>query len=87
MMPTDEFRTTESFLLIEISKTFSGNGMDQNVIAHSCVPYNQVPDIPKIKRIFVRDLKEASRGNNDSDFLFHEMSDDQLWDDFSYLYE
>ena len=37
--------------------------MDQNVIARSCVPYHQVPDLPKIKRIFVRDLAEASGGN------------------------
>ena len=48
----------------EISKTFSGTGMDQNVIARSCVPYHNVPDFPKIERIFVRDMAASSGGNS-----------------------
>jgi len=47
----------------EISKTYSGTGMDQNVIARSCVPYHKVPEFPVITRIFVRDMALDSGGN------------------------
>ena len=63
LFPRIPFSPIDLLIVDEISKTYSGTGMDQNVIARSCVPYHRVPDFPKIKRIFVRDLAEASGGN------------------------
>jgi hypothetical protein len=57
------FETIDLLIVDEISKTFSGTGMDQNVIARTCVPIHNVPSSPRIIRIFVRDLAAASGGN------------------------
>jgi hypothetical protein len=46
-----------------MGKTFSGTGMDQNVIGRSVVPSHVVPDHPIISRIFVRNLADDSGGN------------------------
>ena len=63
LFPRIPFSPIDLLIVDEISKTFSGTGMDQNVIARSCVPYHKVPAFPEIKRIFVRNLAEASGGN------------------------
>lgn len=47
----------------EMSKTYSGTGMDQNVIARSTAATHTAPSFPNISRIFVRDLAPASNGN------------------------
>ena len=47
----------------KMGKTYSGTGMDQNVIARSTASIHNVPSFPKIARIFVRDLALASNGN------------------------
>ena len=47
----------------KMGKTYSGTGMDQNVIARSTASIHNVPSFPKIARIFVRDLASASNGN------------------------
>ncbi len=48
----------------EISKTFSGTGMDAKVVNRGpgC-EYNPMPDLPSIQRIFVRGLAAESYGN------------------------
>jgi hypothetical protein len=48
----------------EISKTFSGTGMDAKVVNRGpgC-EYNPMPDLPSIQRIFVRGLAAESCGN------------------------
>jgi len=48
----------------EIGKHISGAGMDTKVINRSIhAAYNPWPDLPRIERIFVRDLSELSYGN------------------------
>ncbi len=48
----------------EIGKHISGAGMDTKVINRSInAAYNPWPDLPRIERIFVRDLAELSYGN------------------------
>jgi hypothetical protein len=62
-LPKIPFAKFDILIVDEMSKTFSGTGMDQNVIARSVIPYHVVPDSPAIARIFVRDLAEESGGN------------------------
>jgi len=62
-LPRIPFAQFDILIVDEMSKTFSGTGMDQNVIARSVIPYHVVPDSPAIARIFVRDLAEESGGN------------------------
>ena len=52
----------------EIGKDVSGSGMDTKVINRSVTGrdtpfYNPFPDLPKIERVFARDLTPASDGN------------------------
>lgn len=60
MLPFAEF---EVLIVDEMGKTYSGTGMDQKVIGRTVVPYHVVPEIPKISRIFVRNISEESEGN------------------------
>jgi hypothetical protein len=57
------FTPIDLLVVDEMGKIYSGTGMDQNVIARSTVPTHEVPSIPQISRIFVRDLADASGGN------------------------
>lgn len=63
LFPRIPISPIDLLIVDEISKTFSGTGMDQNVIARSCVSYHNVPTYPKIERIFVRDMALSSGGN------------------------
>lgn len=48
----------------EIGKHISGAGMDTKVINRSInAAYNPWPDLPRIERIFIRDLSDLSYGN------------------------
>ena len=63
LLPTLPFDSIDLLIVDEMGKTFSGTGMDQNVIGRSVVPYHVVPNHPKITRIFVRNLSKDSEGN------------------------
>lgn len=63
LLPTLPFDSLDLLIVDEMGKTFSGTGMDQNVIGRSVASYHVVPDHPKISRIFVRNLAEDSGGN------------------------
>jgi len=47
----------------EMGKNISGQGIDPNVVGRDCCSYGAKRDRPKITRIFVRDLTEASVGS------------------------
>jgi hypothetical protein len=63
LLPRIPFKQIDILIVDEMGKTFSGTGMDQNVIARTVIPYHVVPTSPVISRIFVRDLAEESGGN------------------------
>jgi hypothetical protein len=62
-LPRIPFDPIDLLIVDEMGKDISGTGMDQNVIARTVIPYHQVPDRPKVTRIFVRDLSAGSEGN------------------------
>ena len=63
-MPRLPFKIADILLIDQIGKNISGSGMDTNVIGRK---YNDhaaaEQEWPKIKRIIVRDLTEATHGN------------------------
>jgi hypothetical protein len=63
-LPRLPFKTADILLIDQIGKNISGTGMDTNVIGRK---YNDhvamESEWPKIKRIVVRDLTEATHGN------------------------
>lgn len=63
-IPRLPFKTADLLLIDEIGKNISGTGMDTNVIGRK---YNDhvaaEHEWPKVKRIIVRDLTEATHGN------------------------
>jgi hypothetical protein len=61
--PRIPFAEFDILIVDQMGKTFSGTGMDQKVIGRTVVPYHVVPDVPKISRIFVRDMSAESEGN------------------------
>lgn len=63
-MPRLPFRTADVLLLDEIGKNISGAGMDTNVVGRKYNDHAAAEhEWPKIKRIIVRDLTEATHGN------------------------
>ena len=63
LMPRLPFDQIDILIMDELGKNVSGAGMDTNVIGRCHSLNNQKPKKPKITRIFVRDLTEASHGN------------------------
>ncbi len=64
LMPRLPFQTADVLLIDRIGKEISGTGLDPNVVGRKFNDHKAVADeFPKIKRIAVRDLTEASRGN------------------------
>ena len=63
MMPRLPFEQIDILIVDELGKNISGAGMDTNVVGRCFSINNQKPKKPKITRIFVRDLTEASHGN------------------------
>jgi hypothetical protein len=63
-MPLLPFKTADILLLDQLGKNISGSGMDTNVVGRK---YNDhvaaEHEWPKIKRIIIRDLTEATHGN------------------------
>ena len=62
-MPGLPFDRMDLLIVDEMGKNISGAGMDTNVIGRLSFIGSPKPDTPKITRIFVRDLSEATHGN------------------------
>ncbi len=63
LMPRLPFEQIDILIVDELGKNVSGAGMDTNVIGRCHSINHQKPKRPRITRIFVRDLTEASHGN------------------------
>jgi hypothetical protein len=63
LMPGLPFDRMDLLVVDELGKNISGAGMDTNVIGRLSFIGSPKPDTPKITRIFVRDLSEATHGN------------------------
>ena len=57
------FDDIDLLIVDEIGKNISGAGMDAKVINRGILGRNVMPDLPKIMRIFARDLTPESGGN------------------------
>lgn len=58
------FDRADILLIDEIGKNISGSGMDTNVVGRKFDDHKALPDeLPKVKRIVVRGLTEATHGN------------------------
>lgn len=63
-MPRLPFDRVDLLIVDEIGKNISGAGMDTNVIGRKFLDHQAADDeFPKVKRIFVRGLTEATHGN------------------------
>jgi hypothetical protein len=63
-IPRLPFQTADLLLIDQIGKNISGTGMDTNVIGRKYNDHVAWPDEwPKVKRIVVRDLTDATHGN------------------------
>jgi hypothetical protein len=63
-MPQLPFKTADILLLDQIGKNISGSGMDTNVVGRKFHDHEAAEnEWPKIKRIIIRDLTEATHGN------------------------
>ena len=59
-LPLDEI---DLLIIDEMGKEISGEGIDPNVVGRDVIAYGARRPLPKITRIFVRDLTEASEGS------------------------
>ena len=59
-LPVDEI---DLLILDEMGKEISGNGIDPNVTGRNVTPWAAHPSRPRVSRIYVRELTEASHGN------------------------
>jgi hypothetical protein len=63
-IPRLPFKTADILLLDQIGKNISGSGMDTNVVGRKFNDHVAAEhEWPKIKRIIIRDLTEATHGN------------------------
>jgi hypothetical protein len=62
MLPRIPFKEIDLLIVDKMGKDISGTCMDQNVIARTVIRVGTAPRVPKIRRIFVRDLTEKSQG-------------------------
>ncbi|MGB9792652.1 MAG: lactate racemase domain-containing protein [Thermacetogeniaceae bacterium] len=63
LMPHLPFDDIDLLIVREMGKCFSGTGMDTNIIGRLRIQGEKEPERPRIKRIVVLDLAEASKGN------------------------
>lgn len=63
LMPHLPFDDIDLLIVKEMGKCFSGTGMDTNIIGRLRIQGEREPEKPRIKRIVVLDLAEASKGN------------------------
>ena len=59
-LPMDQI---DLLIIDEMGKEISGEGIDPNVVARDCCTYGARRERPRITRIFVRDLTEATEGS------------------------
>jgi hypothetical protein len=63
-MPRLPFKVADILLLDQIGKNISGAGMDTNVVGRKFIDHAPAEnEWPKVKRIIIRDLTEATHGN------------------------
>jgi hypothetical protein len=74
---------TDLLIVDEMGKNISGAGMDTKVINRSVDGPNLWPGVPKIRRIFVRDLSELSYGNAIG-LGFADMITDRMFEKIDY---
>ena len=63
LMPSLPFDTLDCLIIDEIGKEISGAGMDLKIVGRIDLSGSPSPHKPRITRIVVRDLSEASHGN------------------------
>ena len=63
LMPRLPFEQMDVLIVDELGKNISGAGMDSNVMGRPSFFASCKPNKPRITRIFVRDLSEATHGN------------------------
>jgi hypothetical protein len=63
LMPSLPFNQMDILIVDEMGKNISGSGLDTNVIGRNLFIGGTKSNKPKITRIFVRDITEASHGN------------------------
>jgi len=59
-LPVDQI---DLLIVDEMGKDISGEGLDPNVVGRDCCSYGARRERPRITRIFVRDLTEATEGS------------------------
>ena len=63
-MPTLPFDKVDLLIIDEIGKNISGSGLDTNVVGRKFHEHHAADkEMPKVTRIYVRDLTEATHGN------------------------
>lgn len=64
LLPRLPFDGVHLLIIDEIGKNISGTGMDTNVVGRKFHVHRAAPDeVPKVKRILIRGLTEATHGN------------------------
>jgi hypothetical protein len=63
LMPRLPFNDLDLLVVRSMGKSFSGTGMDTNIIGRLRIQGEPEPERPRIKRIAVLDLDERSKGN------------------------
>jgi hypothetical protein len=63
LLPGLPVEQVDLLIVDEMGKDISGEGIDPNVVGRDCCAYGARRDTPRITRILVRDLTEATRGS------------------------
>ncbi len=63
LVPTLPLNEIDLLIIDEMGKEISGEGIDPNVVGRDCLSYGAKRELPKVTRIFVRDLTEATDGS------------------------
>jgi hypothetical protein len=63
LLPGLPLEQVDLLIVDEMGKDVSGEGIDPNVVGRDCCSYGARRDTPRITRILVRDLTEATRGS------------------------
>ncbi|WP_018132274.1 nickel pincer cofactor-dependent isomerase, group 22 [Effusibacillus pohliae] len=83
MMPRLPFDHLDVLIVDEMGKCYSGTGMDTNVIGRLRIHGEPEPESPRIERIVVLDLADASHGNANgiglADFTTRKLVDKIDW--------
>lgn len=63
LLPGLPVEQIDLLIVDEMGKDISGEGIDPNVVGRDCCAYGAGRDTPRITRIYVRDLTEATQGS------------------------